>query len=79
MSRKGCCGDNAPAEGFFGTLKKEFYYKTDWTQTSYEEFESRLGSYIHWYCNGRLKAFYEDGKTIYDTITGRRKRLGITF
>lgn len=79
MSRKGCCGDNAPAEGFFGTLKKEFYYARDWTQTSYEEFESKLGDYIHWYCNVRLKAFRENGKTIYDTISGRRKRLGITF
>lgn len=40
MSRKGACGDNAPAEGFFGVLKEEFYYGRDWSRASFEEFEA---------------------------------------
>lgn len=33
MSRKGCCPDNARAEGFFGSLKEEFYHGRDWSAT----------------------------------------------
>lgn len=76
MSRKGCSPDNARAEGFFGTLKEEFYHGREWSRCSVEEFERQLSSYIERYRDGRLKAFCEDGKIIYDTIMGRRKRLG---
>lgn len=38
MSRKGCCPDNARMEGFFGTLKEEFYNGRDWSRTSATEF-----------------------------------------
>lgn len=76
MSRKGRSPDNARAEGFFGTLKEEFYNGRDWSRCSVEEFARRLDAYIGWYRDGRLKAFREGGKTVYDTIMGRRRRLG---
>ena len=76
MSRKSNCGDNARAEGFFGALKEEFYNGRDWSRTGFDEFERRLDAYMRWYCDGRLKAFDEGGKTVYDTIMGRRRRLG---
>ena len=63
MSRKGCCPDNARMEGFFGALK--------------EEFIAALGEHVLWYRDERLKLFEEpDGSKVYDTIAGRRRRLG---
>ena len=38
MSRKGCCPDNARAEGFFGTLKEEFCNGRDWSRVGFDEF-----------------------------------------
>lgn len=76
MSRKGRSPDNARAEGFFGTLKEEFYNGRDWRRCSIDEFTEQLDAYMEWYRTGRLKAFREDGRTVYDTILGRRKRLG---
>ena len=78
MSRRGCCPDNARAEGFFGTLKEEFYNGRDWSQVGFDEFRARLDAYIEWYVDGRLKAFDEGGRKVYDTIAGRRRRLGYT-
>ena len=78
MSRRGCCPDNARAEGFFGTLKEEFYNGRDWSQVGFDEFRTRLDAYIEWYVDGRLKAFDEGGRKVYDTIAGRRRRLGYT-
>lgn len=34
MSRRGTCPDNARAEGFFGTLKQEFFYGRTWVGVS---------------------------------------------
>lgn len=76
MSRKGRSPDNVRAEGFFGTLKEELCNGRDWSRCSVEEFARRLDAYIGWYRDGRLKAFREGGKTVYDTIMGRRRRLG---
>lgn len=76
MSRKGCCPDNARAEGFFGALKEEFYNGRDWSAVPPGRFAEELDAYIEWYRDGRLKAFREGGRTVYDTIAGRRKRLG---
>ena len=76
MSRKGCCPDNARAEGFFGALKEEFYYGRDWSRASPEEFSAELDGYMRWYRDGRLKLFEEGGRKVYDTIMGRRRRLG---
>ncbi len=44
MSKKGCSPDNAAAEGFFGTLKKEFFYGRDWSNVRRDEFIAMLDS-----------------------------------
>ena len=44
----------------------------------FDEFRTRLDAYIEWYVDGRLKAFDEGGRKVYDTIAGRRRRLGYT-
>lgn len=77
MSRKACCQDNARAEGFFGTLKEEFYHGRDWSGCPPSRFMEELDGYIEWYRDVRLKAFEDgDGRVVYDTISGRRRRLG---
>ncbi|MGI6230579.1 MAG: IS3 family transposase [Tractidigestivibacter sp.] len=76
MSRKGRCGDNARAEGFFGTLKEEFYNGRDWSGVGPEEFVEDLGRFIGWYRSGRLKRFGGGAGSGYETIAGRRRRLG---
>lgn len=55
MSRKGKSPDNARAEGFFGTLKQEFFYARDWTGVSYKKFVSELNRYIVWYRDEKIK------------------------
>lgn len=77
MSRPGRSGDNARAEGFFGVLKVEFFEGRDWSGVTFPEFRAELGAYMEWYARGRLKAFREGGRTVYDTIEGRRRRLGL--
>lgn len=48
MSRKGDCWDNAVAESFFATLKKELVHDSDWTTR--EEARADLFEYIEvWY------------------------------
>lgn len=77
MSRKGHSPDNAACEGFFGRLKVEFFHGRDWRGVSAERFEAALAEWIRWYREGRLKAFDEGGRRVYDTIAGRRRRLGL--
>lgn len=77
MSRKGHSPDNAACEGFFGRLKVEFFHGRDWRGFTAEAFIEELSGYIRWYREGRLKAFDEGGRTVYDTILGRRGRLGL--
>ena len=76
MSRKGHSPDNAACEGFFGRLKVEFFRGRDWSGWTAGAFIAELSAYIGWYREGRLKAFREGGRTVYDTIRGRRARLG---
>lgn len=78
MSRKGRSPDNAAAEGFFGRLKNEFFYGRDWSGVTAEEFMARLDAWMRFYCSGRLRAFREGGRIVWDTIDGRRRRLGLT-
>ncbi len=48
MSRKGDCWDNAVAESFFATLKKELVHGSDWKTR--EEARADLFEYIEvWY------------------------------
>lgn len=79
MSRKGCSPDNAAMEGFFGMLKNEFFYGRDWSGVTAEQLISMIGAWMGYICGGRLKAFRdrEGGPLYYDTIDGRRRRLGL--
>lgn len=77
MSRKGRSPDNAACEGFFGRLKNEMFYGRDWRGVTAERFIGILMAWMRWYSSGRLKAFREDGGTVYDTIDGRRRRLDL--
>lgn len=53
MSRKANCQDNAPAESFFGHLKTEFFYRSNFKTVP--EFRVRLDEYIDWYNNERIR------------------------
>ena len=53
------------------------FYGRDWRGVSYEMFASMLDGWMRLYSTHRLKAFREGGKTVYDTIDGRRRRLGL--
>lgn len=55
MSRKARSADNARAEGFFGTLKCDFFEGRDWTGVGFDEFAAALDEYIEWYRGGKLK------------------------
>lgn len=55
MSKKGCCPDNAACEGFFGTLKKEFFYPNDWKLVTVDEFSVKLERYLKWFVEKRIK------------------------
>lgn len=77
MSRKGHSPDNAACEGFFGRLKVEFFHGRDWRGVTAERFMEALSEWIRWYREGRLKLFDEGGRKAYDTIAGRRRRLGM--
>lgn len=47
-----------------------------WPDTTPLQFESALNDYRHWYRDSRLKAFMGgDGRTRYEAISGRKKRL----
>ncbi len=74
MSRRGHSPDNAACEAFFGRMKVELFYGRDWSGWDAARFSGVVGDCVGWYNSGRLKRF-ADG---YDTIDGRRGRLGLT-
>ena len=47
MLAKDCLSDNSACEGFFGRLKNEFFYGSDWKNYSIEDFISALDDYLH--------------------------------
>lgn len=53
MSRVARCIDNGPMEGFWGTLKREKYYRRKFT--SRESLVSMIENYIDYYNNGRYQ------------------------
>jgi transposase InsO family protein len=55
MSRKATSPDNAAAEGFFGLLKKQFYYNNDYTGYTVQEFIDALNEWIDWFNRERAK------------------------
>lgn len=72
MSAKGCCADNSACEGFFGRLKNEFFYHSDWKGIDYDSFASLLDEYIVYYNEERIK------KSLgYLSPSQYRKSLGI--
>ena len=76
MSRKGTRPDNAAMEGFFGTLKNEFFHERDWSGFDAASFSALLDAWLSRYSTTRLKGFRVGSRTAYDTIGNRRKRLG---
>lgn len=73
LSRRGHSPDNAACEGLFGRMKVEMLRGRDWSGAAHEDLAAEVLGYVEWYNSGRLKRF-DDG---YDTIDGRRARLGI--
>lgn len=63
---------------FCSKLLDETHHDRDWRGWTAESFIEELSGYVRWYREGRLKAFDEGGATAYDTIRGRRGRLGLT-
>lgn len=55
MSKKGCYPDNAAYEGFFGTLKKEFFYPRKCNTFTTDGFIDELQKYLQWFVNTRMK------------------------
>ena len=78
MSRKGHSPDNAACEGFFGRLKVEFFHDRDWRGWTAESFIEELSGYVRWYARGASRPSTRAARTAYDTIRGRRGRLGLT-
>lgn len=58
-------------------IRFEFFRGRDWSGWTAERLIEALGNYIRWYRERRLKAFREGGGSVYDTIRGRRERLGL--
>ena len=56
MSRKATSPDNARMEGFFGTLKNEFFHHRDWEGVSLAEFCELLDRWLRYYNERRPKA-----------------------
>lgn len=72
MSRKAKSPDNARAEGFFGTLKQEFFYARSWKGVKRSQFVKLLDEYIAWYRDEKIK------KSLgWKTIKEHRAALGI--
>lgn len=53
MSRKGNCLDNSPMENFFGILKQEMFYGSEFKD--YKELIKEIEKYIEWYNKDRIK------------------------
>lgn len=76
MSRKGACPDNARAEGFFGTLKQEFFHGREWAGVTWEAFAAEVADHMDWFVNGRPMLFEEGGRRFYETPAAHRRRHG---
>lgn len=53
MSRVGCCIDNGPTEGFWGIIKSEMYYLSDFCNE--DELRKAVVEYIDYYNNYRYQ------------------------
>lgn len=57
-----CSPDNSMGEGFFGTIKNEFFYSRDWSKYKCDDFIIELDKYLNWFKYKRIK--YRLSKTI---------------
>ena len=65
MSKKGCSPDNSMCEGFFRTIKNEFYYPYDWKETTCSDFIDKLNKYLKWFTEKRIKVkLWKNLKTV---------------
>ncbi|GEM_PF-2779326 len=55
MSRKASSQDKAACEGFFGRLKKEFFYPLDWRAFTLVQFIDEVDAYIRGHNEMRIK------------------------
>ncbi len=55
MSRKGTSPDDARAEGFFGTLKREFFRGRDWSGWALGNFMAELDAWLRRFNSGRAR------------------------
>lgn len=55
MSKKECSPDNSMGEGFFGTIKNEFFYSRDWSKCKCDDFIIELDKYLNWFKYKRIK------------------------
>jgi len=53
MSRAGCCIDNGPTEGFWGIVKSEMYYISEFSTE--EELCQAIAEFIEYYNTGRYQ------------------------
>jgi len=53
MSRVGCCIDNGPTEGFWGIIKSEMYYISNFENE--DQLRQSIVEYITYYNNGRYQ------------------------
>lgn len=67
MSRKGNCLDNASMENFFGVLKTELLYISEFD--SMEHFINELHKYIHYYNNLRIKSKFKMSPVQYKNMS----------
>jgi putative transposase len=58
MSRVGCCIDNGPTEGFWGIIKSEMYYISDFCNE--EGLRQAIDKYINYYNNYRYQERYDN-------------------
>lgn len=58
MSRVGCCIDNGPIEGFWGTIKSEMYYISDFHTE--KDLIKGIEKYIDFYNNQRYQERFKN-------------------
>ena len=61
-------------------MKVEMFHGRGWEWRDRASLGDAVDRYLSWYNSGRLKSFREEGgrtRTRYETIDGRRRRLGL--
>ena len=55
LNRNGRSSNNSMCEGFFGTIKNEFFYPKDWKYITCDDFIDELEKYLNWFKNKQIK------------------------